>query len=170
MRTSASVDTNNKNGCIKAAWVYKKVQQRLLRLRLRGYGRMPYPPNKRGAVETTAPPGDSGGIQTHDLQSFFSTKSLCSKNKKVQQTAETMAAWVWQGCHTLLRTLHQSSAGCVGMAGCHTLLIKEVQLRQLHPLVIPVGFKPTTFRTFSRPSLAALKIKNVQPRKAAPPW
>ena len=51
---------------------------------LRGYGRMPYPPNKRGAVETTAPPGDSGGIQTHDLQNFFSTKSFCSKNKKVQ--------------------------------------------------------------------------------------
>jgi len=96
---------------------------------------MPYPPNKRGAVETTAPPGDSGGIQTHDLQNFFSTKSFCSKNKKVQQTAETMAAWVWQGCHTLLT--------------------KEVQLRQLHPLVIPVGFKPTTFRTFSRPSLSA---------------
>ena len=24
--------------------------------------------NKKGAVETTAPPGDSGGIQTHDLQ------------------------------------------------------------------------------------------------------
>ena len=46
---------------------------------------MPYPPNKRGAVETTAPPGDSGGIQTHDLQNFFSTKSFCSKNKKVQQ-------------------------------------------------------------------------------------
>ena len=45
MRTSASVVTNNKNGCIKAAWVYKKVQQRLLKLRLRGYGRMPYPPN-----------------------------------------------------------------------------------------------------------------------------
>gem|GEM_PF-6636510 len=115
------------------------------------------------------PHSDSGGIQTHDLQNFFSTKSFCSKNKKVQQTAETMAAWVWQGCHTLLRTLQQSSAGCVGMAGCHTLLIKEVQLRQLHPLVIPVGFKPTTFRTFSRPSLSALKIKNVQPRKAAPP-
>ena len=63
---------------------------------------MPYPPNKRGAAETAAPPGDSGGIQTHDLQNFFSTKSFCSKNKKVQQTAETMAAWVWQGCHTLL--------------------------------------------------------------------
>ena len=42
---------------------------------------MPYPPNKRGAVETTAPPGDSGGIQTHDLQNFFSTKSFCSKIK-----------------------------------------------------------------------------------------
>ena len=27
LRTSASVVTNNKNGCIKAAWVYKKVQQ-----------------------------------------------------------------------------------------------------------------------------------------------
>ena len=27
------------------------------------------------------------------------------------------------------------------------------------PLVIPVGFKPTTFRTFSRPSLSALKRK-----------
>ena len=39
MRTSASVDTNNRNGCIKAAWVYKKVQQRLLKLWLRGYGR-----------------------------------------------------------------------------------------------------------------------------------
>ena len=39
IRTSASVDTNNKTGCIKAAWVYKKVQQRLLKLRLRGYGR-----------------------------------------------------------------------------------------------------------------------------------
>ena len=25
--------------------------------------------------------------------------------------------------------------------------IKKVQLRQLHPQVIPVGFKPTTFRT-----------------------
>ena len=36
MRTSASVDANNKNGCIKAAWVYKNVQQRLLKLRLRG--------------------------------------------------------------------------------------------------------------------------------------
>ena len=24
--------------------------------------------NEKGAVETTAPPGDSGGIQTHDLQ------------------------------------------------------------------------------------------------------
>lgn len=24
---------------------------------------------------------------------------------------------------------------------------EKVQLRQLHPLVIPVGFKPTTFRT-----------------------
>ena len=60
--------------------------------------------NKKGAVETTAPPGDSGGIQTHDLQNFFSTKSFCFKTKKVQ-------------------------------------------LRQLHPLVIPVGFKPTTFRT-----------------------
>ena len=60
--------------------------------------------NEKGAVETTAPPGDSGGIQTHDLQNFFSTKSFCFK-------------------------------------------IKKVQLRQLHPLVIPVGFKPTTFRT-----------------------
>ena len=30
MRTSASVGANNRNGCIKAAWVYKKVQQRLL--------------------------------------------------------------------------------------------------------------------------------------------
>ena len=39
MRTSAPVVTNNKNGCIKAAWVYKNVQQRLLKLRLRGYGR-----------------------------------------------------------------------------------------------------------------------------------
>ena len=39
IRTSASVDTDNKSGCIKAAWVYKKVQQRLLKLRLRGYGR-----------------------------------------------------------------------------------------------------------------------------------
>ena len=50
MRTSASVDTNNKNGCIKAAWVYKKVQQRLLKLRLRGYGRMPYPPKNTIAI------------------------------------------------------------------------------------------------------------------------
>ena len=40
--------------------------------------------NEKGAVETTAPPGDSGGIQTHDLQNFFSTKSFCSKIKKVQ--------------------------------------------------------------------------------------
>ena len=27
------------------------------------------------------PLGDSGGIQTHDLQNFFSTKSFSSKNK-----------------------------------------------------------------------------------------
>ena len=47
-----------------------------------GMAGMPYPPNKRGAVETTAPPGDSGGIQTHDLQNFFSTKSFCSKIKR----------------------------------------------------------------------------------------
>ena len=47
--------------------------------------------------------------------------------------------------------------------------IKMCNLERLHPLVIPVGFKPTTFRTFSRPSLSALKIKEVQPRKAAPP-
>ena len=44
---------------------------------------------EKGAVETTAPPGDSGGIQTHDLQNFFSTKSFCSKNEKgaVETTA-----------------------------------------------------------------------------------
>ena len=28
------------------------------------------------------PLSDSGGIQTHDLQNFFSTKSFCSKNEK----------------------------------------------------------------------------------------
>ena len=39
VRMSASVGADNKSGCIKAAWVYKKVQQRLLKLRLRGYGR-----------------------------------------------------------------------------------------------------------------------------------
>ena len=39
MRTSASVDADNKSGCIKAVWVYKNVQQKLLKLRLRGYGR-----------------------------------------------------------------------------------------------------------------------------------
>ena len=49
---------------------------------------MPYPPNKRGAVETTAPPGDSGGIQTHDLQNFFSTKSFFSKIKRSAETAK----------------------------------------------------------------------------------
>ncbi len=117
---------------------------------LRGYGRMPYPPNKRGAVETTAPPGDSGGIQTHDLQNFFSTKSFCSKNKKVQQTAETKAAWVYGRM-----PYPPNKRGAAETAA--------------PPLVIPVGFKPTTFRTFSRPSLSALKIKEVQPRKAAPP-
>ena len=36
---------------------------------------------RQSRAETTAPPGDSGGIQTHDLQNFFSTKSFCSKNK-----------------------------------------------------------------------------------------
>ena len=50
---------------------------------VRGYGRMPYPPNiKMCNLERLHPPGDSGGIQTHDLQNFFSTKSFCSKNKK----------------------------------------------------------------------------------------
>ena len=39
---------------------------------------------RQSRAETTAPPGDSGGIQTHDLQNFFSTKSFCSKTKKVQ--------------------------------------------------------------------------------------
>ena len=28
------------------------------------------------------PHGDSGGIQTHDLQNFFSTKSFCSKIRR----------------------------------------------------------------------------------------
>ena len=50
--------------------------------------------NEKGAVLALAsgkaerrqlhPLSDSGGIQTHDLQNFFSTKSFCSKNKKVQ--------------------------------------------------------------------------------------
>ena len=110
---------------------------------------MPYPPNKRGAVETTAPPGDSGGIQTHDLQNFFSTKSFCSKIKR---------------CSRLLR-LRLRGYGRMP----YPPNIEMCNLERLHPLVIPVGFKPTTFRTFSRPSLSALKIKNVQPRKAAPP-
>ena len=61
--------------------------------------------NEKGAVETTAPPGDSGGIQTHDLQNFFSTKSFCFKIKKVQPQKDAPKK------------------------------------------VIPVGFKPTTFRT-----------------------
>ena len=48
--------------------------------------------NEKGAVLALAsgkaerrqlhPLSDSGGIQTHDLQNFFSTKSFCSKNKK----------------------------------------------------------------------------------------
>ena len=50
--------------------------------------------NEKGAVLALAsgkaerrqlhPLSDSGGIQTHDLQNFFSTKSFCSKIKKVQ--------------------------------------------------------------------------------------
>jgi len=117
---------------------------------LRGYGRMPYPPNKRGAVETTAPPGDSGGIQTHDLQNFFSTKSFCSKNKKVQQTAETMAAWVWQGCHTLL--------------------IKEVQLRQLHPPGDSGGIQTHDLQNFFSTKSFCSKNKRGATSKGCTPW
>ena len=50
MRTSASVDADNKSGCIKAAWVYKNVQQKLLKLRLRGYGILPYPPKNTTSI------------------------------------------------------------------------------------------------------------------------
>ena len=32
--------------------------------------------NEKGAVETTAPPGDSGGIQTHDLQLSYGTIAI----------------------------------------------------------------------------------------------
>ncbi len=58
------------------------------------------------------------------------------------ETAATpkRAAWVWQGCHTLLICAHPCNlweailrqkllwedglVGSVGMAGCHTLLIR----------------------------------------------
>ncbi len=36
---------------------------------------------KKVQLRQLHPLGDSGGIQTHDLQNFFSTKSFCSKNK-----------------------------------------------------------------------------------------
>ena len=39
---------------------------------------------KKVQLRQLHPLGDSGGIQTHDLQNFFSTKSFCSKIKKVQ--------------------------------------------------------------------------------------
>ena len=65
-------------------------------------------------------------------------------------------------CGHLRRSMRMSaSVGANNKNGCikAAWVYKKVQLRQLHPLVIPVGFKPTTFRTFSRPSLSALKIK-----------
>ena len=37
---------------------------------------------KKVQLRQLHPLSDSGGIQTHDLQNFFSTKSFCSKNKK----------------------------------------------------------------------------------------
>ncbi len=42
------------------------------------------PLRKKVQLRQLHPLGDSGGIQTHDLQNFFSTKSFCSKIKKVQ--------------------------------------------------------------------------------------
>ena len=44
---------------------------------------------KKVQLRQLHPLGDSGGIQTHDLQNFFSTKSFCSKNEKgaVETTA-----------------------------------------------------------------------------------
>ena len=98
---------------------------------------MPYPPNKRGTVLALAsgkaerrqlhPHGDSGGIQTNDLQNFFSTKSFCSKIKR---------------CSRLLK-LRLRGYGRMP----YPPNIKMCNLERLHPLVIPVGFKPTTFRT-----------------------
>ena len=46
-------------------------------------GRRP-PLRKKVQLRQLHPLSDSGGIQTHDLQNFFSTKSFCSKTKKVQ--------------------------------------------------------------------------------------
>ena len=44
---------------------------------------------KKVQLRQLHPLSDSGGIQTHDLQNFFSTKSFCSKNEKgaVETTA-----------------------------------------------------------------------------------
>ena len=39
---------------------------------------------KKVQLRQLHPLSDSGGIQTHDLQNFFSTKSFCFKIKKVQ--------------------------------------------------------------------------------------
>ena len=102
---------------------------------------------KKVQLRQLHPLSDSGGIQTHDLQNFFSTKSFCSKNKKVQ-------------LRQLNLILYAAEAG--------DLRYEKGAVETTAPLVIPVGFKPTTFRTFSRPSLYALKIKKVQPQKDAP--
>ena len=53
---------------------------------------MPYPPNKRGAVETTAPPGDSGGIQTHDLQNrkLIANSYYCAVGQPIGNTCNSL--------------------------------------------------------------------------------
>ena len=78
--------------------------------------------NKGVALVKTTPCGkcDPVGMQTQDLQNFFSTRSFCSLNTKGEPTSDSPYYYV-----------------------------------------IPLGFKPKTFRTFSQPAYSALKIKKV---------
>ena len=62
--------------------------------------------NKKGAVETTAPPGDSGGIQTHDLQN----RNLTLYSAKLRNHCDFAVANLRKLFQTDERLLHKKRA------------------------------------------------------------
>ena len=62
--------------------------------------------NEKGAVETTAPPGDSGGIQTHDLQN----RNLTLYSAKLRNHCDFAVANLRKLFQTDERLLHKKRA------------------------------------------------------------
>ena len=148
---------------------------------LGGYGILPYPrhllcdilpqntPNSQNLL-LRCPPTDFT-----DLHRYL----WCAVLPQNSQNSQNLAAWVWQGCHTLLHlcssvpsvggsSLPEVSVRSVRSVGASSPLVRLVQRRQLHPWAGSVGMAGMPYPPNLCASVSSVGVLSLQEVRCIP--